>query len=114
MAISMTMFGFTGSVLAQQENPYIPDSINNEIVLPPTDPTTVIIRIINLALGFLALIAVVLILAGGFIWMTAGGNDDKVAKAKKILTNGLIGLVIIAAAWGIAMFAVNSIYNITK
>jgi len=34
--------------------------------------------IIKIGLSLLGIIAVVIILAGGFKWMTAGGNEDKV------------------------------------
>lgn len=78
------------------------------------DPREMIGRIINVALGFLGVIAVVIILMGGFKWMTAGGNEDKVAESKKLLGAGIIGLVIVLAAWSIATFVINSIYNATS
>lgn len=62
--------------------------------------------IINSALAFLGLIAVVIILIGGFQWMTAGGSDEKIKKAKGTLSAGIVGLVIIMAAWGIAKFVI--------
>lgn len=63
--------------------------------------------IINSALGFLGLVAVVIILIGGFQWMTAGGGEEKIKKAKGTLSAGIIGLVIIMAAWGIAQFVIS-------
>ncbi len=78
-----------------------------------TDPRELVGRIINLALGFLGLIAVVIILMGGFKWMTAGGNEDKVAEAKKLLGAGVIGLVIVLAAWALASWLIGAIYNQT-
>ena len=63
--------------------------------------------IIDKLLGFLGLIAVAVILYGGFRWMTAGGNEDAVKKAKHTLTAGIIGLVIVLAAWGIARFVID-------
>jgi len=63
--------------------------------------------IIDKLLGFLGLIAVVVILYGGFRWMTAGGNEDAVKKAKHTLTAGIIGLIIVLAAWGIARFVIS-------
>lgn len=68
---------------------------------------------INVFLSILALIAVILILVGGFRWMTAGGNDDKIASAKKTLVAALIGLVIIFAAWAIVLFAFSQISSAT-
>ena len=52
------------------------------------DPRLLAVKIINIALGFLGIIAVVLILYAGFRWMTAGGNEENVAAAKKILSAG--------------------------
>jgi phage shock protein PspC (stress-responsive transcriptional regulator) len=73
----------------------------------------VIANIIRVLLGFLGLIAVVLVLYAGFQWMTAAGNEEKVATAQSTLRAGLIGLVIILAAFAIASFIINTILNET-
>jgi hypothetical protein len=72
-----------------------------------------IAQIIRIALGFLGVIAVVIILLGGFKWMTAGGNDDKVKDAKKLIFSGIIGLVIVLSAYAIASFVISSIADAT-
>ena len=72
-----------------------------------------IASIIRIALGFLGVIAVVIILLGGFKWMTAGGNDDKVKSAKKLIFSGIIGLVIIISAYAIASFVIDSLLSAT-
>lgn len=77
------------------------------------DPREMVGRIINVALGFLGVIAVAIILMGGFKWMTAGGNEEKVSEAKKLLGAGVIGLAIVLAAWAVSTFVINSIYNAT-
>jgi len=77
------------------------------------DPRTIAGNIIKLALGFLGVLAVVIILIGGFKWMTAGGNEEQVEEAKKILIAGVIGLFIILASWGIATFVINSLLTST-
>lgn len=84
------------------------------IALPGAEPTVTAVRIINIALGFLGIIAVIIVLYGGFMWMTAGGNEERVTKAKQILTAGIIGLVIIVMAWGIARYAISALMNVTK
>ena len=89
------------------------DEVENEIELGNTDPRTMIASIINVAMGFLGIIAVVIILAGGFKWMTAAGNEDKVSEAKKLLASGVIGLVIVLSAWAIAQFVVSQLVNAT-
>jgi len=83
------------------------------IVLGNKDPRTMVTQIINVLLTILGIVAVVIVLLGGFKWMTAGGNEDKVGEAKKILGAGIIGLVIILAAWGIAAFVLNTLMSAT-
>ncbi len=75
------------------------------------DPREVIGRFINFALGFLGLMAVGIILAGGFKWMTSGGNEEKTGEAKKLLISGVIGLIIVLASWGLATWLIGSIAN---
>lgn len=81
--------------------------------LGEADLIDTIASIIRIALGFLGVIAVVIILLGGFKWMTAGGNDDKVKEAKKLIFSGIIGLVIIISAYAIATFVIDSIIDAT-
>lgn len=68
-----------------------------------------VVGLINVALGFLGLIAVIIILIGGFKWMTAGGNEDKVGEARKTIFAGIIGLAIILFAWGITTFVIGNL-----
>ncbi|PIR95108.1 hypothetical protein COT95_00515 [Candidatus Falkowbacteria bacterium CG10_big_fil_rev_8_21_14_0_10_37_6] len=61
----------------------------------------------------MGIIAGVLILAGGFRWMTAQGNDDAIAGAKNLMVAGVVGLVIILAAFGIAKFVIEALVGAT-
>jgi type IV secretory pathway VirB2 component (pilin) len=70
-------------------------------------------NLINVLLGILGLIAVVIVLAGGFKWMTAGGNDEKVGEARKMIFSGVIGLAIILSAWAISLFVINQLSTAT-
>ena len=67
--------------------------------------------LIRVALGFLGIIAVIIVLLGGFKWMTAGGNDEKVSEAKRLLISGIIGLAIIISAWAITTFVITSLLD---
>ena len=69
--------------------------------------------VLNVLLGFLGIIAVIVILLGGFKWMTAGGSEDKVGEAKKLIGAGIVGLVIILAAYAIAVYVINTISSAT-
>ncbi|MFA6393628.1 MAG: IPT/TIG domain-containing protein [Patescibacteria group bacterium] len=79
-------------------------SAGEQIGLSSASPKTVIVNVVRVLLGFLALVAVIIIMYGGFIWMTAGGNAEKIEKAKKILRNAAIGLLIILSAFAIVSF----------
>jgi preprotein translocase subunit SecG len=61
--------------------------------------------IVSTVLGFLGVIFLILILYAGFLWMTAQGNSDNVDKAKKLMQNAIIGLILIIAAYGIYSIA---------
>lgn len=63
-----------------------------------------IASIINVALGLLGIVALVIVLYGGFKWMTAGGNDEQVGEARKIIISGVVGLAVIFSSYAIANF----------
>lgn len=85
----------------------------SDIGLGNTDVRVTVARIIRVAMGLLGIIAVVIILIGGFTWMTAGGNDEKVGEAKKWIFSGIIGLAIILSAYAIATFVINQLVTAT-
>ncbi len=83
------------------------------IGLGTKDVRETISSIIRAFMGLLGIIAVCIILLGGFKWMTAAGNEEKVGEAKKLIISGVIGLVIIMSAYAIATFVVGSVINAT-
>lgn len=87
--------------------------VDNEIKLSNEDPRTVTVKMINVVLSFLGLVALVVVLFGGFKWMTSGGNQEQVASAKKILIAGLIGLIIILISWGITAYIIAQVADVT-
>jgi hypothetical protein len=68
-----------------------------------------ILNVIRVLLGFLGIIAVILIIYGGFIYMTAAGDPSKIEKAKKIITNAVVGAVIIMSSFIIVSFVINAL-----
>lgn len=84
-----------------------------QIGLGGQDIRTTIASIIRTAMGLLGIIAVVVILIGGFTWMIAGGNDDKVGEAKKWIFSGIIGLAIILSAYALSSFVIDKLIQAT-
>ena len=89
------------------------DSVGEAIGLGNNDPRQMAASVINVLLGFLGIIAVIIILLGGFKWMASGGNDDKVGESKKMITAGIIGLIIILSAFAISSFVLSALLNAT-
>jgi len=73
------------------------------------DIRVTIAKIIRIVIGFLGIVAVGLIMYAGWIWMTSEGSEEKIEQAKKILTNAVIGLIIILSAFAIVSFIINSL-----
>lgn len=69
--------------------------------------------IIKVALGVVGLIAICLVIYGGFQWMTSGGSEEKVDEAKKLLYSGVIGLVIILSAYALSSFVLKTLTSAT-
>jgi hypothetical protein len=89
-------------------------AFTSEVGLGDNDLQDTIAQLINVALGFLGIVAVIIILFGGFKWMTAGGNDEKVGEAKRLIIAGIIGLAIILSAYAIASFVLDSLLSATN
>ena len=84
------------------------------IKLGSRDPRAMAAGIINTVLSLLGIIAVAIVLLGGFKWMTAAGNDSKVDEAKKVLGAGVVGLIIVLSAWGISRLVLEELYKQTN
>ncbi|PLX26792.1 hypothetical protein C0583_05850 [Candidatus Parcubacteria bacterium] len=89
------------------------ENIQSRTALGNDDPRLIAANIINLILGFLGILSVCIILYAGFRWMTAAGNTDQVDSAKKTLSAGVIGLVIILASYALASFVLDAIFRVT-
>jgi len=70
---------------------------------------TIVALIINTVLGILGIVFVAYLVYGGFVWMTAAGNQEDVGKAKKIIINSVIAVIVILLAFAIANFVFTSL-----
>ena len=81
---------------------------------PEGGPKAVVIKYIQVILGFLGLMALIMIIISGYSWMTAGGNEEKVTKAKGKLKNAIIGLIVILLSWMIVAFVFGRVGEMTN
>lgn len=74
---------------------------------------SIIGTVITVLLSLLGVIFLLLLIYGGVLWMTSRGNDEAVTKAKQILTDSIIGLIIILAAYAISRFVIDALVKAT-
>ncbi len=63
---------------------------------------------VNAFLSLLGVIFIVLMLIGGYHWMTAAGNQEKVDKAINTIRRAIIGLIIVVGSYAIWNFIFNN------
>jgi len=104
---------FANKAFAQEEFG-INDLADAGVVLGTRSIQDTIGGIINIFLGFLGILATLLLLYAGFLWMTSRGNAEKVEKAKLLIASAAIGLVIIVSAYAISRFILSKLYEVTE
>lgn len=62
--------------------------------------------IVTYVMGFLGVVFVFLIIYAGIMWMTAGGNDEQVAKARSMINRALLGLLITLSVFVIVRYVI--------
>lgn len=70
---------------------------------------SIISTIIQAVLSFLGVIFLVLMIYGGYLWMTARGNEEQLTKAKNVIIAAVTGLVIVVSAYAISWFVVDKL-----
>jgi len=73
-------------------------------------PGALVFGIVQIILGFLGIVVVIMMIYGGFLWVTAGGEEDKAKKGSTILFQAAIGAVIVLASYTITYFV---LYQLT-
>ncbi|MBI5370044.1 VWA domain-containing protein [Candidatus Uhrbacteria bacterium] len=75
--------------------------------------TLIIARLIRTALSFVGIVVVIMVVYGGFLYMTSGGNATRLEKAKKILIQAVIGLLIVLSSFVIVQFIISRMVEAT-
>ncbi len=78
------------------------------------DVLTMTGKFIKATLSLVGILFLALMIYGGLIWMIARGNEQNTEKAKKIIRNSIIGLIIVFAAYAITAFVGHSLIEGTQ
>jgi len=107
LSVFVSCFLFASPVSAQVRTNF------SGIALGSRSPVEIALSLISWFLGILAILAVLLVLYGGFLWLFSQGDEEKIQKAKDVLKNALIGMVIILSAWGIVLYVLSVLIGVT-
>ncbi len=80
----------------------------------PRDVTEIVGGVIKTALSIMGIVAAILIIYAGYVWMTARGKEERITKAKETLEAAVIGLIIIMAAYALTYFVVDRLMQATS
>lgn len=64
--------------------------------------------LVNIVFSFLGIIFMILLILGGYNWMTAGGQENKVQEASKTIKQAIIGLIIVLGSYAISYFIIKA------
>jgi hypothetical protein len=78
------------------------------------DPKLLVLRILRYSLGFLGILALVMIIYGGFLMLTSGGNADIIKKAKGTIIWASVGIAIVLSSWQILQFIFSTINTVSN
>lgn len=122
MAVGM-LSGLAFAQISNNQNPYTNptdagDSTDVAVVWSGTGQQDSFVNVVkgavNWILGILALIALLILLWGGFQMVTSAGNDEQYKKGFTILKHAATGLLLIGVAWfvvSIIFWLVNVLTN---
>lgn len=77
----------------------LPANPNTTGIASKTSLTSFLLELIKILLSFAGVIAVVMLVLGGYWYMAAGGNEEMSEKGRKTILNFVLGLVVIILAY---------------
>ncbi|PIQ78575.1 hypothetical protein COV82_00205 [Candidatus Peregrinibacteria bacterium CG11_big_fil_rev_8_21_14_0_20_46_8] len=100
-ALALLLFNALGADLAfaQAIAPEDQPGIISQLSGGQTGLRGIALTIVNFFLTFLGLLAVIMIIYGGFLYVGSAGNEENVNKAKKILMYAAIGILVIIVSF---------------
>lgn len=103
VAGAVSTFYWSGVVLAEDATGYLPDSPIDQELVPWIQST------LNTVILLAALVCVAVLIASGYSYITAAGDEQKIEKATKTLTFAIVGLVICFISVIIVQFVIGNL-----
>ncbi len=87
--------------------------IGGQVGLSSPDLIRVVLNTMRVVLGVAPLVALVMLIIGGFMWMVSGGDEEHLERAKRTVSSALIGMVLILLAWALVNFVIKTTLNVS-
>lgn len=78
-----------------------PEECPTDTLCDDIDIKEVAIKIVDWLLGFVGVIAVIVFIYSGILYLLSGGNEEHTGKAKKAMLYAIVGIIIIFLAYTI-------------
>lgn len=75
------------------------------------DPVSIVTGLIQYALIFVAILAVVFAIYGGVLYITSGGDSEKTTKARNTILYAVLGVILVVLAYAIVTWASGFAFN---
>jgi len=53
----------------------------------------------NYGMAIVAILAAIVLMAGGLLWLTSAGNDTRISQAKELISGSIVGSIILLSSW---------------
>lgn len=111
LTIASSVVALGGAAWADDKSPtYYANEGASTITVPEgPDLFEVVKNLLNTTFSIVGVIAVIMVIIGGFHYMTSQGSPEKVQKGKNTILYGIIGMVIVLSAFAIVNFVLDGL-----
>ncbi len=89
-----------------QPNPPLTPSIKTPPLPPATNFQQLISNAFNYSIALVGIAVFIMVMWGGFLWLTSAANPGNIASAKRYITNALLGAVLLVSAY-VILYTIN-------
>ncbi len=108
-AVSTALTLFSGAVVSAYAAESVTSNLEGITGVGDTSLLSWVKNILNLVIGLAGLVSVAILIFAGYGFITANGDEDKIAKSTKSLTFAIVGLVICLISVLIVTFVLDKI-----